>query len=201
VTRWQTFFREKIGRGFLYLSDEVYILAGMDFPQEDDYDGYPLMENGVGMSRDFLNELAFQSEDFPDELAEPRRVTFATGTLAGPFLEERVAPTLRKVDGLDIQVVACRNVLLGDVVTVSGLLNFVSFEAALKPLAEAGEIGDLILLPPDSVNFEGLFLDNRDGQMSPEDLSNALGGVPVEVFDGDWLALMERLEAADTVAA
>ena len=50
-----------------------------------------------------------------------------------------------------------------------------------------------MVLPPDCVNFEGLFLDNRPGQMTPEDLSRALGGVEVVVFDGDWGALVDRL--------
>ncbi|NNF56632.1 MAG: DUF512 domain-containing protein [Rhodothermaceae bacterium] len=193
VQRWQAFFRRNIGRGFLYLSDEVYLLAGMDFPQEDDYDGYPLMENGVGMSRDFLNELAFQAEDFPEAVPAPRRLTLVSGTLAGPMLEDRVAPVLRQVERLDVQVVAAENKLFGDVVTVSGLLNFKSFVAALKPLAEAGTLGDLVLLPPDSVNFEGLFLDNTPGQGTPEELSAALGGVPVEVFGGDWVEVLDRL--------
>ena len=199
VAHWQTHFRETIGRGFVYVSDEVYLLAGEDFPHEDSYDGYPLMENGVGMSRDLLNELAFQAEDFPEALPTPRRITLATGTLAHGFLRDRVAPVLSGVDGLDVQVVACENTLFGDSVTVSGLLNFKSFRAALGPLAAEGSLGDLVLLPPDSVNFEGLFLDNRPGQSSPEELSATLGGVPVEVFDGDWAGLVERLASGDLV--
>ena len=199
VERWQATFRDAIGRGFVYLSDEVYLLADQDFPDEDAYDGYPLMENGVGMSRDFLNELAFQAEDFPDALPAPRRVTFASGALTAPFLNERVRPALERVGGVEVQVVACENLLFGDSVTVSGLLNFKSFEAALRPLAERGGLGDLVVLPPDSVNFEGLFLDNRPGQRTPEDLSAALGGVEVVVFDGDWTGLVDRL--ADAVPA
>lgn len=200
VARWQAFFREAIGRGFVYLSDEVYLLAGVDFPDEDDYDGYPLMENGVGLSRDFLNELAFQAEDFPEALPRPRRVTFASGTLTAPLLDGRVRPLLERVGGLDVRVVPCENLLFGDVVTVSGLLNFKSFRAALEPLAARGELGDLVVLPPDCVNFEGLFLDNRPGQMTPDDLGRALG-VPVEVFDGDWAGLVDRLADAEAVAA
>ncbi len=144
------------------------------------------------MSRDFLNELAFQSEDFPASLPEPARITLATGTLAHEMLRDRVAPVLEQVEGLDVQVVACPNTLFGEVVTVSGLLNYKSLVARLKPLAERGELGDLLLLPPDSVNFEGLFLDNKEGEMTTDDLSAVLGGVPVEVFDGDWAALVER---------
>lgn len=193
VGRWQAHFRRTLGRGFVYLSDEVYLLAGEDFPDEEAYDGFPLMENGIGMTRDLLNELDFQREDFPATLPAPRRLTMATGTLAATVLADRVAPVLRGVDGLDVEVVPCENTLFGDSVTVSGLLNFKSLHAALAPRAEAGALGDLVLLPPDVVNFEGLFLDNRPGQSTPDELSEALGGVPVEVFDGDWAGLMERL--------
>ena len=199
MARWQSSFRETIGRGFVYLSDEVYLLAGLDFPDEEAYDGYPLMENGVGMSRDFLDELAFQAEDFPEALAAPARVTLVSGELTAPLLQSRVRPVLERVGGLAVDVVACPNLLFGEVVTVSGLLNFKSFLARLRPLAEAGTLGDLVVLPPDSVNFEGLFLDNRPGQMTPADLSAALGGVEVVVFDGDWGGLVERM--ADAVPA
>ncbi len=193
VEEWQARFCDEIGRGFVYLSDEMYLLAGLDFPDEDDYDGYPLMENGVGMSRDFLNELDYQRDYFPDALPEPKRLTLVTGTLVGPMLEARIAPVLREVEGLEVEVVTVENALFGDSVTVSGLLNFKSFHAALRPLAAAGRLGDLVLLPPDCVNFEGLFLDNRPGQNTPADLSAALGGVPVEVFGGDWSSVIERL--------
>jgi putative radical SAM enzyme (TIGR03279 family) len=201
VARWQRYFREKLGRGFVYVSDEVYLLAGEDFPEEGAYDGYPLMENGVGMSRDFLNELGFQSDDFPEALPAPRRLTLATGTLVGPMLEARVRPVLEGVGGLDVRVVPCVNTLFGDTVTVSGLLNFRSFHDTLAPLATAGALGDLVLLPPDCVNFEGLFLDNAPGRMTPADLSDALGGVPVEVFDGDWAGVLERLAEGPLVEA
>ena len=203
VRRWQAFFRERIGRGFVYLSDEMYLLAGEDFPQEDEYDGYPLMENGVGMCRDFLNELAFQAEDLPAALEAPRRLTLATGTLAAPILIERVKPVLERVEGLSVDVVPCENLLLGDTVTVSGLLNYRSFWAALKPLKDAGRLGDLVLLPPDSVNFEGKFLDEAPGKATPADLATHLG-VPVEVFQGDWVDVVERLagdEAPPVTAA
>jgi NifB/MoaA-like Fe-S oxidoreductase len=203
VRSWQDRFRAEIGRGFVYLSDEMYLLAGLDFPEEDDYDGYPLMENGVGMSRDFLAELEYQRSYLPDSLETPRKLTLVSGTLTAPLLEERVAPVLRSVKNLEVEVVAAENLLFGDVVTVSGLLNFKSFYAALRPLADEGRLGDLVLLPPDCVNFEGLFLDNREGQNTPDDLARALGGANVDVFDGDWVDAIERLgePAATGVAA
>ncbi|HYE95138.1 MAG TPA: DUF512 domain-containing protein [Rubricoccaceae bacterium] len=199
VRRQQAFFREEIGRGFIYASDEFFLLAGEDFPQEEEYDGYPLMENGVGMCRDFLNELAYQRAQFPEALPSPRRLTLATGTLAGPLLDARVVPALRVVGGLDVQVVPCENRLFGDSVTVSGLLNWRSFHAALAPLAEAGTLGDRVLLPPDCVNFEGRFLDEEPCRATPADLADALG-VPVEVFGGDWVDVLDRLAQDDQSA-
>ncbi|MEM6338202.1 MAG: DUF512 domain-containing protein, partial [Bacteroidota bacterium] len=95
VHAWQDTFHADSGRGFVYLGDEMYLLAGIDFPDEERYDGFPLMENGVGMSRDFLDELGFQAEEFPDALDEPRRLVMVSGTLTAPFLRERVAPALR----------------------------------------------------------------------------------------------------------
>ncbi len=188
----QRYFRRTIGRGFVYASDEVYILAGVDFPSEEAYDGYPLMENGVGMCRDFLNELDFQSTELPQSLPARRRLTLATGTLAGPLLETRVKPVLERVEGLAVNVVQAENLLFGSPVTVSGLLNWRSFHAALEPLARAGALGDLVLLPPDCVNVDGRFLDEEPGAATPADLSRSLG-TPVEIFAGDWAAVVEAL--------
>jgi NifB/MoaA-like Fe-S oxidoreductase len=144
------------------------------------------------MCRDFLDELAFQAAELPAALPAPRRLTLATGTLAGPLLESRVRPVLERVHGLDVNVVAAENLLFGRPVTVSGLLNWRSFHAALAPLAAAGELGDAVLLPPDCVNVDGRFLDEEPGRATPADLAAELG-VPVEVFGGDWVGVIERL--------
>ncbi len=191
VARWQQQFRAECGRGFVYASDEVYLLAQRDFPQEDDYDGYPLMENGVGMSRDFLNEFAFQSEEFPESIPARRTLTLVTSILPARLIETSIAPRLRAISGLDVRVAVARNLLFGDAVTVSGLLNFRS----ILPVLEGQDNGDLVLLPPDAVNFEGAFLDNVPGFNTPEDLARELG-VPVRVFGGDWVEVLEAVQNA-----
>ena len=47
---------EEYGLHFVHASDEWYFLAGRDFPEEERYDGYIQLENGVGMMRLFMNE-------------------------------------------------------------------------------------------------------------------------------------------------
>lgn len=189
IIDWQTRFRSEIDRGFVYASDEMYLLAGLEFPKEADYDGFPLMENGVGMCRDFLDEFEFEIEDLASNSFRPARITMVTGTLASPILERRIAPALNNIEGLSVTVVVAENQIFGPAVTVSGLMGYKCMSTALA----GQEIGDLVLLPPDCVNYEGNFLDNVAGKNTPDDLSQELG-VPVRVFAGDWMAALSAPE-------
>ncbi|HEX9658900.1 MAG TPA: DUF512 domain-containing protein [Rhodothermales bacterium] len=190
ILDWQSRFRSDSGTGFVYASDEMYILAGLDFPQEDEYDGFPLMENGVGMCRDFLNEFDFQIDSLSQPLPEPIRVTMVTGTLAAPILRDRIAPRLNAIEGLEVVVRVAENTIFGPAVTVSGLLGYQCIRAAIG----AERPGDLVLIPPDCVNFEGDFLDNVPGRNRPEDMAAELG-CPVRVFTGDWEEVIDPAPA------
>ena len=105
--------------------------------------------------------------------------------MPAPLLQQRILPRLNAVGQLTATLVVAENKLFGSVVTVSGLLSYACFCAAL----EGRDLGDLVLLPPDCLNFEGLFMDNK----TPDELSEALGGVPVQVFGGDWVEVLESL--------
>ena len=56
VRAWQHIFRERLGIGFVHATDEWYLVAGKPLPRKRDYDGLALQENGLGMTRDFLDE-------------------------------------------------------------------------------------------------------------------------------------------------
>jgi putative radical SAM enzyme (TIGR03279 family) len=184
VERWQERFREDIGRGFLYPSDEFYIVAGRPIPPARVYDGFPQFENGVGMVRSFLLEFNRQRREFPPRLGSKRRLTLVTGELAEGFMRTQVLPHLAKISGLHVELHAVPNTLYGRSVTVSGLLSSKCVYSALHGV----DCGDLLLLPPDILNADGVFLD--DG--SPEILSNQLK-VPVMVFDGSWGRVLKHL--------
>ena len=53
---------EKHHTHMIHASDEWYLLAGRELPEEDNYDGYPQLENGVGMIRLFMNEVKEELE-------------------------------------------------------------------------------------------------------------------------------------------
>ena len=185
--RWQKEFRKKTGRAFVYPSDEFYIVAGRRIPPSTAYDGFPQIENGVGIVRNFLTEFRRQSADFPARLRPRRTLTLATGELARTFMESSILPRLGRIAGLDARLEVVPNVLYGRSVTVAGLLSGKCLYSAL----EGKSMGDLLLLPPDILNGDGLLLDDETIAHVEERLR-----VPVMMFEGSWDAVFRLLKNA-----
>jgi putative radical SAM enzyme (TIGR03279 family) len=183
--RWQKEFRKKTGRAFVYPSDEFYIVAGRAIPPSSAYDGFPQIENGVGIVRNFLSEFRRQSAGFPDRLRARRTLTLATGELAQSFMEKSVLPILRRVEGLDVRLEVVPNVLYGRSVTVAGLLSGKCLYSAL----EGKELGNLLLLPPDVLNADGVMLDEETIARVEKRLH-----VSVMMFEGSWDAVFRLLK-------
>ena len=141
--KWQKKLLEERGTRFIFPSDEFYILAGYPLPPEEAYEGYPMLENGVGMVRDFLSE---PLPELPLSVPETK-VILGTGTLFAPVLEMAVEP-LRAVRGLEIEVRAVQNRTFGEPTTVAGLLTGRCFLHGVKP-AEA----DLLIVSPSTLRY------------------------------------------------
>lgn len=184
IETWQNRFREEIGRAFVYPSDEFYIVAGREVPPAGYYDGFPQIENGVGIVRSFIEDFRKQSRGFPKRLPAPRRLTLATAELAAGFMEKEILPRLCKIDGLDANLDVVQNVLFGRSVTVAGLLSGKCLYSALQ----GRDLGDLVLLPPDILNADGLFLDDVTVPALEEQLQTR-----VRMFDGNWKDVFRAL--------
>jgi len=182
---WQERFRAEIGRGFVYPSDEFYFVAGRDLPPAASYDGFPQLENGVGMVRSFLREFHLQLKRLPKRLPARRSLAMVTGTLAEGFMASDVLPHLEQIRNLRVRLHAAPNLLFGESVTVAGLLSGNCVYSALR----SAEHADLLLLPPDIVNADGLLLDD----MSVPELERKLG-VRAMIFDGSWQDVFSALQ-------
>ena len=175
IADWQGRFLRELGTRFAFASDEFYILAGKEFPAEEEYEGFPQLEDGVGMARKFLETFGRRSKELPGRVP-PLSIALVTGTAFGPVMEKLARKVESRVEGLSLRPVVVENRLLGKSVTVSGLL---SGGDILRALEESGP-GDCVLLPPNCVNDDGLLLDD----LRPEDLALRLG-VPVMVGSYD----------------
>ena len=95
IERWQKKLYEEHGTHFIHASDEFYILAGRPLPEEERYDGYIQLENGVGMLRLLEEEVESALQELQGDSVE-EEISIATGQLAAPFIERHVNSIRRK---------------------------------------------------------------------------------------------------------
>jgi putative radical SAM enzyme (TIGR03279 family) len=152
--RFQNSLRKSLDVGFVYASDELYLLAGRDeLPAAQQYDGFPVLSNGVGLLRSMLDEWCQLLERSPRKDSRPRarKVAWLTGGLAAPALE-RMADAWQTHAGWRPDVVTVTNHFFGEGVTVSGLLSGRDLIEALHTLS--ADIEDVVL-PRGPFGFEG----------------------------------------------
>ncbi|NLB18678.1 MAG: DUF512 domain-containing protein, partial [Syntrophomonadaceae bacterium] len=68
VSQWQASFRQSLGVGLVYLADEFFVRASLNVPESSYYDGYPQIENGIGVITSFLDELYQAVETLSDSI-------------------------------------------------------------------------------------------------------------------------------------
>jgi putative radical SAM enzyme (TIGR03279 family) len=134
----QAAYRAQVGVSLLYLSDEWYLLAGKEVPEEAWYDGYAQVENGIGLVRRFLED----RRRLNGKACSIAHGTLVCGTLIAPLME-RVVGEWAAERGSQIEVVPVVNRLFGETVTVSGLLGGAEVLAALR----GRELGERVYLP------------------------------------------------------
>jgi putative radical SAM enzyme (TIGR03279 family) len=182
IERWQARLRPRLGVGFAYGSDELYLLAGRDLPPSQAYDGFPVLSNGVGMLRSMLDDWNQLLARRSLRRASPRRVVWATGRLAAPALE-RMADAWNDRAGWRPEVLAIDNTLFGDQVGVSGLLSGADLLRLVSTLPS--DVADIVL-PRSAFGFDGQ--QTLDGT-SAEAIGTAhtgrvhLASTPAELLD------------------
>ncbi len=121
AARRQAGFRGKQGMGLVYAADEFYLSAGLPLPPAGEYDGYPQLENGVGLVRLLLEDYREHRRGLPRRLPEETAVSIACSTLAAPVLAP-LAAELDTVENLSVRLFPVANRFFGGGVTVTGLL-------------------------------------------------------------------------------
>ena len=156
IHRWQKEIFDRYGLHFIHAGDEWYLLAGEEIPEEERYDGYLQLENGVGMLRLLFNEFR-EAFDRAEGDHEKRSLSIATGQLAYPYIRRMAEKLQEKYPATEIRVYAVRNDFFGERITVSGLVTAQDMIAQLKDK----ELGDRLLIPCNMLKAdEDVFLDD-----------------------------------------
>ena len=175
----------KLGSRVFWCSDELYLKAGREVPEDEYYEEYSQLENGVGLMR--LLETEFMAAL---RLAEPDegmggRFTIATGVAAAPLLEKLLQTAHKKCGKIDGQVCAIVNDFFGHTIDVAGLVTGGDLIAQLR----GKNLGERVLIPHTMLRHgEGVFLDD----VTLEEASAALG-VPVTPIGGSGGELLDAM--------
>lgn len=183
VSALQEKFLDELGTRLVYLSDEFYVMAGMDVPKADDYEGFPQIENGVGL-------FASMKEEFDDAIDRVPEGNFTTnGTLiTGEASYEFIKKLINRLNqkfNTELKVRAIKNNFFGGGVTVSGLLCGCDIIAQLKGV----DLGDKLFIPDVALrDNDELFLDDT----TVDDIRRELS-VNVIAINNDGYEFIEKL--------
>ena len=184
VQKWQEKAMEEYGVHFVHASDEWYLLAGEELPEEDSYDGYLQLENGVGMLR--LLETEFHEALAMAKGSEKtQKVSIATGKLAAPFIRQLAEEMKVKFPNIGVKVYDITNEFFGERITVAGLIT----GQDLKKQLMDQDLGEKLLLPCHMLRSgEEVFLDD----VTVSELSEYLK-IPIEIVESDGAVLLSHL--------
>ena len=184
IHKWQKKIYEEYGIHFIHAGDEWYLLAEEELPEEERYDGYLQLENGVGMLRLLLNEFEEAYEPLAGDGREIH-LSMATGKLAYPYLKEMLERLKAKYPNLNVNLFEIRNDFFGERITVAGLITGQDLIAQLK----GQDLGDALLLPCSMLRSgEEVFLDD----VTVTELSDALQ-VPIDIVKSSGQDFIEAV--------
>lgn len=179
--------KEKYGTRLFYCADEFYLKAGLDIPDDEYYEEYSQIENGVGMIRSLISEFSYEMsfiEDYPLD-AINREVSIATGVASFPFISSIAKQLEQKCSGLKCHVYEIENNFFGRTITVSGLLTGIDIYEQLKDK----QLGDVLLIPENTLKAdEDRFLCN----MTLKELEDKLR-VKIIPSENDGAKLIESI--------
>lgn len=190
VEKWQAKAMEEYGIHFVHASDEWYILADREMPNEESYDGYLQLENGVGMVRLML-------EEFADAMAEAKEkkqkglqvkeetLSIVTGRLVYPYIRQMAEEMMEEFPQKTIQVLPIRNDFFGEMITVTGLLTGTDIIAQCKDK----ELGSRLLLPENLLRSgETVLLDD----ITTDDIQKSLQ-VTVDIVKSSGYGFLDTI--------
>ncbi len=190
VHGWQREFRERFGAGFVYPTDEWFLVTGTRIPAKRYYDDLSLQENGLGMVRDFLDEWRRSKRELLQHVQQGswelgHAATLVTATLFAPTLA-KAAAEFDTIAGTALTVVPVLNERLGHGITVAGLLMGADVIAQLRDRV----LGSFVVLPrvmfdhPDGISLDDVPpLEIARALERPVVLADCLGDV-LDAFTG-----------------
>lgn len=130
---WQHRFRRERGETFYFLGDEFYLMTGTDVPDAAHYGGFPQIEDGIGITRHFLQGVERYVQRARPGILGAEQGIVACGTLVGDTMQGAIE-RFNAATGAELSVKPVENLYLGSEINVSGLLSGQDLVSGLKDL-------------------------------------------------------------------
>ena len=183
---------EKYGQRIIQAADEWYLNAGTELPEEEYYDGYPQLDNGIGCITSQKNEILDEINYYKEQefkIDTLRKVSVVTGKSAYEFIKRSAELICNEFENLEITVYEAKNYFFGETITVAGLLTGSDLYKCLKDK----NLGEKLFIPRVTLRHEGdLFLDG----MSREELSCNLN-IDIDDISNDGGEFVRKLIGAE----
>lgn len=158
---------EKYGTRLAFCADEFYLKAALPIPDEEYYEDYPQIENGVGLWKDLEVSFFDALESCEADRSTKSRVSLITGTAAYPLIKKLAAAAEQKFPNVKADVFEILNDFFGHSITVAGLVTGQDLIAQLKNK----DCAKRLIIPSVMLRSEeDMFLDN----VTKEDVQKAL---------------------------
>ncbi len=180
---WQKACRDTFGYPVVFAADEFYLLADIPIPETACYADYPQIENGIGLTRIFLEQWYGAQQTLPQRLKSSLHLHVVTGTLAKPILQPLINDI--HIENLKIDVHGVENSFLGHTVTVAGLISGQDIIQTLQTKI-SNKIKEILVIPNIMLrNKSDIFLDNYSLQQLEQELGISVIAVenPKDLFD------------------
>ena len=173
-------YKEELGVNFVYLADEFYITANEPIPEYDDYDGFPQIENGVGLCSSLEFEFNQAISDVKG-FSVKKNKSIATGEISYEFIKKLI----QKLNTDKINIYPVQNDFFGHKITVSGLIVGQDLVDQLK----GKDLGDELIITKSMLRHdEAVFLDN----MTISDVEKELN-VKIRAVNNDGFEFINAL--------
>ncbi|WP_313757122.1 DUF512 domain-containing protein [Tissierella sp.] len=182
----QNYFLKKLGTRFVFASDEFFAMTKTKLPKSNDYEGFPQLENGVGLMKSFEDEIMIELKKIKTPINNNKRYILATGTLAYDFIVKMKEKILEKIHGIELTVIPIVNRFFGETITVAGL---VTGQDLVAQLSSYDNIDGIIIPRSMMKRDEEIFLDN----LTIEDVSKALN-IPVISSEVEGKSLIDIIK-------
>lgn len=192
VKAWQKKLLVEKGSRVVYPADEFYIMAGYEVPGHEEYEGFPQLENGVGLVSlfkyefyEYLHKLEKQNMPCGVKKIPHRAVSIATGISAYKLIKELTDELEKRYNDVKINVYPIENRFFGEYVTVAGLLTGQDIVNELKDK----ELGCELLIPETMLKFDRqVFLDDYTVK-----LVESILGVELKVLEVNGKAFVDGI--------